>query len=167
MRPQTSDQAVGLAVRQARYTSHSPIHVSTDDNKALVRRYYEEVVSTGAVDKVREFISPDYVEVHDSTRYAIGLDGAKEHIRGVRQTYADLRLSVEQQIAEGEWVVSRVTMRGIHSGDWQGIKPTGKAVAMTAVNVDRVVAGRIVEHGGAANLLGPLLEIGAVVRNSG
>ncbi len=133
-----------------------------EENKKLVRRYYEEVVSTGAVDEVARFISPDYVEVHDNKRYAIGIDGAKEHIRGVRQTYPDLHLTVEQQIAEGEWVVTRVTMRGTHRGEWQGIKPTGKPVELTAVNIDRVVAGRIVEHGGAANLLGPLLEIGAI-----
>jgi predicted ester cyclase len=73
-------------------------------------------------------------------------------------------LTVEQQIAEAEWVVTRVTMRGTHRGEWQGIKPTGKPVEITAVNIDRVVRGRIVEHGGAANVLGPLLEIGAIVK---
>ena len=80
----------------------------------------------------------------------------------MRQTYPDLQLRVEQQIAEGEWVVTRVTMRGTHRGEWLGMAPTGEAVEMCAVNVDRVVDGKIVEHGGAANLLGPLLEIGAV-----
>lgn len=138
--------------------------LSTRENKALVRRYYEEVVNTGAVDEVERFVSPDYVEVHDNERHAVGIEGAKEHIRGVRRTYPDLRLTVEQQIAEGEWVVSRVTMRGTHRGEWQGIRPTGERVEVTAVNIDRVVDGRIVEHGGAANMLGPLLEIGAVVR---
>jgi len=141
--------------------------MSIEENKEMVRRYYEEVVSTGADDAVPQFVSPDYVEVHDNKRYALGLEGAREHIRGVRRTYPDLRLTVEQQIAEGEWVVSRVTMRGTHRGEWLGIKPTGKAVEMTAVNVDRVVDGRIVEHGGAANLLGPLMEIGAVVPSDG
>lgn len=136
--------------------------MTIEEKKKLVRRYYEEVVSTGAVDEATRFIAPDYVEVHDNKRHAIGIDGAKEHIRGVRQTYPDLHLTVEQQIAEGEWVVTRVTMRGTHRGEWQGIKPTGKVVELTAVNIDRVVGGRIVEHGGAANLLGPLLEIGAV-----
>ncbi len=137
--------------------------MSNDESKALVRRYYEEVISTGAIDAVEEFISPDYVEVHDNRRYPIGRDGAREHIRGVRQTYPDLRLTVEQQIAEDEWIVTRVTMRGTHRGEWMGIKPTGKPIEVTAVNMDRVVDGRIVEHGGAANLLGPLLDIGAVV----
>jgi predicted ester cyclase len=131
-------------------------------NKRLVRRYYEEVVNTGAVDDVPRFVSTDYVEVHENRRYAIGLEGAKDHIRGVRQTYPDLHLTIEQQIAEDEWVVTRVTMRGTHRGEWQGIQPTGRSVEVTAVNIDRVVNGRIVEHGGAANLPEPLLEIGAI-----
>jgi predicted ester cyclase len=134
----------------------------SEQNKTLIRRYYEDVVSTGALDEVARFVSPEYVEVHGSTRHAIGVEGAKEHIRGVRRTYADLRLTVEQQIAEGEWVVTRLTMRGTQRGEWLGIQPTGRPIEVTAVNIDRVVDGRLVEHGGAADLLGPLLAIGAV-----
>ncbi len=136
--------------------------MSIAENKELVRRYYEEVVSTGEVGEIARFISPDYVEVHENVRHPSGLEGAKEHVLGVRRTYPDLQLTVGQQIAEGDWVVSRVTMRGTHQGSWLGIEPTGKVVEMTAVNVDRVAGGRIVEHGGAANLLEPLLKIGAV-----
>jgi ketosteroid isomerase-like protein len=54
--------------------------VPTDENKSLVRRYYEEVVNTGDVNRVAEFISPDFVEVHNNTRHPIGLEGAKEHV---------------------------------------------------------------------------------------
>jgi predicted ester cyclase len=135
---------------------------SADENKTLVRRYYEEVVNTGNVDQLAEFISPAFVEVHNNTRHPIGLEGAKEHVLGVRETYPDLHLTVEHQIAEGEWVVTRVTARGTHKGVWLGMRPTGEKLEMTAVNIDRVVDGRIVEHGGAANLLEPLLEIGAI-----
>ena len=134
-----------------------------EDNKALVRRYYEEVVSTGDVSRIGRFLAPEYTEVYENQRYPLGLEGAREHVLGVRRTYPDLQLSIEQQIAEGEWVATRVIMRGTHSGgEWLGIAPTGKAVAITAVNLDRVVDGRIVEHGGAADLLSPLLRIGAV-----
>ena len=136
---------------------------SKEANKRLVRRYLEEVVNTGNLDALAEFISPDYVEVHNNTRHAVGLEGAIQHILGVRETYPDLHLTVEQQIAEGEWVVTRVTARGTHRGGaWLGMAPTGKPVELTAVNMDRVVDGRIVEHGGAANLLEPLLAIGAI-----
>jgi predicted ester cyclase len=135
---------------------------TTEKNKLLIRRYIEEVVNTGNVDDLASFISPNYIESHDPTGQSSGLEGAKKHILGVRETYPDLHVAVEQQIAEGDWVVSRITARGTHLGTWLGMKPTGKKVEITGVNIDRVVDGRIVEHGGAANLLGPLLEIGAV-----
>ena len=136
--------------------------MSTEQNKQIVRRYIEEVVNTGEVERLAEFIAPDYTEVYNNVRYASGLEGAKEHILGGRRTYADLHLTIEQQIAEGDWVVTRATMRGTHRGGWLGTKPTGKAVQIIVVNIDKIVDGRIVEHGGAANMLEPLLEAGAI-----
>ncbi|MEN6425209.1 MAG: ester cyclase [Phycisphaerales bacterium] len=133
-----------------------------EENKLLVRRYVEEIVNTGDVTRLADFIVPDYVEVYRNVRYAVGIEGAKKHILGVRETYPDLRVSIEQQIAEGSWVASRITARGTHQGAWLGIKPTGRVVEFTGVNLDKVVEGRIVEHGGAANLLEPLMEIGAI-----
>lgn len=133
-----------------------------EENKLLVRRFIEEIVNTGNVDKIEEFISPEYVEIHDGKAYQIGIEGAIEHILGVRQTYPDLELTVEMQIAEGEWVATCITARGTHRGVWMGIKPTGRIVTFTGVNVNRIEDGLIVEHGGAANLFGPLLEIGAI-----
>jgi predicted ester cyclase len=134
----------------------------SDENKLVVRRFYEEVVNTGNVDLIERFIAPEYVEVSDGKRHVIGVEGAKAHILGVRQTYPDLHIEIERQISEGEWVVTCITARGTHRGLCLGIKPTGKAIAFTDVNIDRVVGDRIVEHGGAANMLGPLLEIGTI-----
>ena len=71
-------------------------------------------------------------------------------------------MTIEQQIAEGDWVVTRATMRGTHRGGWLGTKPTGKTVEIIVVNIDKVVGGRIVEHGGAANMLEPMLQAGAI-----
>jgi predicted ester cyclase len=131
-------------------------------NKELIRRYLEEVVNTGRVEKIEDFISPDYVEVHQRKRYPLGIRGAIEHVQGIRKTYPDLKVTVKQQIAEGEWVSTSIVTRGTHLGAWMGMKPTGKTLIFTGVNIDRVVAGRIVEHGGAANMLEPLLEAGAI-----
>ena len=136
--------------------------MTTEENKLVVRRYVEEVANTGNVDRIAEFISPEYVEVYRNARYPIGLDGARRHILGIRETYPDLHLTIDLQIAEADYVVTQLTARGTHCGSWLGMKPTGKTVEITAVNVDRVVGGRIMEHGGAANLLEPLLEIGAI-----
>lgn len=136
--------------------------MTLEDNKALVRRFYEEAANTGNVELLETLIAPDYGEVYDGVRHAVGIEGAKAHIVGVRQTYPDLHITIERQIAEGEWVVSCITATGTHKGSWLGIRPTGKTVVFTGVNVDRVVGERIVEHGGAANMLGPLLAIGAI-----
>lgn len=136
--------------------------MSLETNKSIVRLFYEEVVNTGEVDLLESIISPEYTEILDGKRHTTGIEGAKAHVIGVRKTYPDLHITIERQIAEGEWVVTCITARGTHKGSWLGIKPTGKLLVYTGVNVDRVVEGRIVEHGGAANLLGPLLEVGAV-----
>ena len=133
--------------------------MSIAENKVLVRRYLEEVVNTGNVDRIADFIAPDYLDRNDQGR---GIEGAKRHVLGVRRTLPDLHVTVGQQIAEGEWVVTRVTGRGTHLGAWLGMKPTGKAIEISGVNIDRVVNGRIVEHGGVADLLGPLLAMGAI-----
>jgi predicted ester cyclase len=120
------------------------------------------VVNTGDVEKLPTFIAPDYVEVYENVVHPIGLPGAKEHVLGVRRAFPDLRVTVEQQIGEGDWVVTRITARGTHQGKWLGMAPTDRALAFTGVNIERIVDGRIVEHGGAANLFAPLLEAGAI-----
>ena len=136
--------------------------MSASDNKLIVREYVANVINTGNVVEIEKYVSADYTEVFEGKRYPIGIGGAREHIMGVRRTYPDLIVTVEQQIAEGDYVASCITARGTHLGVWLGIKPTGKVVTYTGVNIDRVIDGRITEHGGAANLLGPLLEIGAI-----
>src|SRR5262245_56479027 len=100
--------------------------MSTDENKLLVRRYLEEVVNTGNVGRIPEFISADYIETHDRSGQSRGLSGATNHILGVRQTYPDLHVTVERQFAEGEWVITIITARGTHLGEWLGMWPTGK-----------------------------------------
>ena len=140
----------------------STMSKSTEENKKLVRRFIEEIINTGDVADIGEIVSEDYVEIHDGVRHAVGIERAKAHILGVRQTYSNLRLTVEQQIAEGDYVATCITARGIHTGSWLGMEPTGKPVIFAGVKINKVVDGKIVEHGGAANMFGPLLEIGAI-----
>lgn len=136
--------------------------MSASINKKIVKTYYEQIVSTGDVAQISQFASVNYTEISEGKRYKIGLEGLQEHIRGVRKTYHDLRITVEKQIAEGDYVASLITAVGVHKGEWLGIRPTGKEVTFSGVNVDKVVNGLIEEHSGAANMLLPLLEIGAV-----
>jgi predicted ester cyclase len=132
-------------------------------NKRVVRKFIEEFLNTGKTEGLSTIIARHYEEVHNSKRLALGVEGAKNHIMGVRITYPDIHLSIENQIAEGEWVATVYTMTGTHMGEWMGMKPTHKKIKATGVNIDRVVNGKIVEHGGAANLLVPLIEAGGII----
>ena len=135
------------------------------NNKEIIRRFVEEIENTGDVSNIREFIHEDYTEVFEGVPHRIGIQGAIEHILGVRRVYPDLKLTIENQISENEWVVTTYSVTGTFENEWFGMKPTGKPITFTGVNVDRIRDGKIVEHGGAANLLDPLLEAGVVVKN--
>ncbi|MBK8979853.1 MAG: ester cyclase [Planctomycetes bacterium] len=152
---------VGAAVLGAA-GCQAPAAARAEANKLLVRRYLAEVVNTGDVAAIDRFVSPDYAEHWQGQRYELGIAGARDHVLGVRRTWPDLQVIVGRQLADGEWVASEVTARGTHLGEWRGIAPTGRPMVITGVNLDRIVAGRIVEHGGAANLFEALLDAGAV-----
>jgi len=132
------------------------------DNKVLIQNYIKNIVNTGNTSHISDFIGSEYTEVFGGNRKKIGIEGAIEHIKGVHRTYPDLKLIIDQQISERDWVVTCYTMTGTHKGEWMGIKPTFKKLTVTGVNVDRIFNGKIVEHGGAANLLEPLLKVKAI-----
>jgi predicted ester cyclase len=134
------------------------------DNKTIIRRFIEEIENTGDVSNIREFISEDYVEVYEGERYQIGIEGAIDHVLGVRRVYPDLKLTIENQICQGEWVATIYSVTGTFMDDWLEMKPTGKPITFTGVNVDRIREGKIIEHGGAANLFEPLLKAGVIIK---
>ena len=135
------------------------------DNKDIIRRFVEEIENTGDVTNIKEFIAEDYVEVYEGKRYPIGIQGAIDHVLGVRHVYPDLKLTIENQISEGEWVATAYSVTGTFENEWLGMKPTGKSITYTGVNLNRIKNGKIVEHGGAANLLDPLLKAGVILKN--
>jgi predicted ester cyclase len=135
---------------------------TTERNKEVVRRFIEEVVNTGDVSRVADLVSEDCVETDGKIRVVSGVAGMAEHVRAVREVYAGLHLTIDRQVAEGEWVATVITARGRHAREWLGMQPTGEELTFTSVNGDRVVDGRIVEHGGAANMLEPFITAGSL-----
>lgn len=132
------------------------------DKKALIRHYIERIENTGDVSSISDFISQDYTEVYEGERYPIGIQGAIDHVLGVRRVFPDLILTIENQISEGEWVVTTYSVTGTFKDEWFGMKPTGKPLTFTGVNVDRIKDGKIIEHGGAVNMFDPLLKAGVI-----
>lgn len=136
----------------------SPL-TSESQNKLLARRFLEEVVNTGAVDRLSDFLAPEYVA---PILGIVGIDQAREHMLTFRHFYPDMVLTVEGQVAEGDLVATWYVMRATHLGAYGGVSATGKKITLRAVNVQRIRNGRIVEHWGGSNSLEALLELGVV-----
>lgn len=122
------------------------------DNKSLIKEFYEEVVSKNLVDKIENYVDINCTARVGENSIPIGLEGMKQHVIDVRKTYPDLKIRIIRQYQENDYVISEIIVEGTHLGEWLGIKPTGKKLVFTGVNIDRVVNGKIVEHGGAANI---------------
>ncbi len=132
------------------------------NNKAIIRKYIEEVENTGDVSRISDFISEEYTEIYEGERYPIGIQGAVDHVLGIRRVFPDMKLTIEKQISEGDTVVTVFSVTGTFTNEWFGMKPTGKPITFRGVNVDRIRDGKIIEHGGAANLMEPLLKDGVI-----
>jgi steroid delta-isomerase-like uncharacterized protein len=137
--------------------------MSTEENKALLRRFYRELVDQGNLAIIDELIAPDMVE-HEELPPGIppGREGVKQFFALMRSAFPDVQVAVEDMLAEGDKVVARVTFRGTHRGEFIGVPASGKQVAFTAIDILRIVDGRLVEHWGQTDNLGMLQQIGAI-----
>jgi predicted ester cyclase len=132
------------------------------DNKMIVRQFIEQVINTGDLAAMPHFVAEDIID-HNAPPDAQGIEAYKQHLAAVRHTYGNFHLTVEAQIAEDDLVVTRVTATGIHQNEWFGLKPGGKQIILTGINIDRLVDGKIVEHWREANTIAAMLQMGAKV----
>jgi predicted ester cyclase len=138
------------------------VDMSIEDNKALVRRWFEDV-DKGNPAIIEENLPADYAD-HDPPPFqtAPGLDGARAAFEYALRAFGEFQHVIDDQIAEGDLVVTRVTGSGKHTGEFMGVPPTGKDVVMTGISVHRIADGKIVEHWAAVDALGLLIQMGAI-----
>ena len=137
--------------------------MSTEENKAIVRRLYEEAITQKKPEVLDEIMSPDVVDHSPFPDQAPGLEGFKGVFALVLSAFPDYQSTVEDQIAEGDKVVTRYTSRGTHQGEFMGIAPTGNGVRVTGIDIDRVVEGKIVDHWSEADLLDMMQQLGVIL----
>jgi steroid delta-isomerase-like uncharacterized protein len=118
----------------------------SEGNKNAVRRLFEEVWNKGNLQVTEDLFTPNYVH-HDSSTPDVGRgpEGEKKRVTLYRTAFPDLRLTVEDIIAEGETVTARWSGRGTHKGDLNGIAPTGKQFHITGVSIARFTNGKMSE----------------------
>lgn len=136
--------------------------MSTAATKTLARRFYEEAINKHNLDAAYEFFASNFVDHNPGPDQAPGLEGVKQAFDVFFKAFPDLRVSVEEQLAEGDKVVSRITVRGTHRGEFMEIAPTGKQVTITGIDIFRFAGGKVVERWGNFDELGMMQQLGAI-----
>src|SRR5919205_2052932 len=119
--------------------------MATDENKALLRRFIE-LWSTGNVALADEFVRADLLDHTLLPGLPSGLAGFKLMVRGFRAAFPDLRITIEDLLAQGDKAAARMTFRGTQRGEFQDIPPTGKSITMSAIALLRFKDSAVVEQ---------------------
>jgi steroid delta-isomerase-like uncharacterized protein len=139
------------------------VDASAEENKAVVLRQEEEIFTRGNLDAAEEIYAPGYVGHDPSNPEDVrGPEGAKQAAADYRRAFPDLRVTVEDLIAEGDKVVARLRFRGTHLGELEGIAPTGRRVDSTGIVVSRMEGGKIAEDWANFDDLGLMRQLGAI-----
>ncbi|MDE7220683.1 MAG: ester cyclase [Oscillospiraceae bacterium] len=128
------------------------------NHKDIVKYFYEVIVSENMLDELPEYIAEDCVQRIGEKEIFIGIEGMKQHLLALKKTYPDYTIKIVRQYAAENYIISEFVMKGTHKGEFIGITPTNKVLEITGVNIDKLIDGRIVEHGGAANTFETFLE---------
>jgi steroid delta-isomerase-like uncharacterized protein len=134
--------------------------MSTEDNKALVRRFYEEGVHHPAL--FDELLAPTYVLHFPGSPPISGIEQAKQLMAVYTSAFPDLQLTTEDMVAERDKVAIHNTWRGTHQGTFQGLPPTGKHVTFTGSDFFRFVGGKIAEQWADLDALGLMQQLGVI-----
>ena len=136
--------------------------MAAEANKAIVRRFFEEVQNGGNLAVLDELAATDYVNHTAPPGVPADRAGLKQLTAMFRRAFPDGWMTIEDMVAEGDRVATRKTFRGTHQGELRGIPPTGQAVAIGLIDIVRLVDGKVVESWSVADDLGLLQQLGAL-----
>jgi steroid delta-isomerase-like uncharacterized protein len=136
--------------------------VSTEENKATFRRYVEEVGNEGNLDLADDVFDRYLAHQPDGSVLERGPEDVKRFMGEFRSAFPDFHSTIEDQIAEGDRVVTRWRMRGTHEGEFRGIAPTGKELDITGIGIFRFSDGKVVESWDNFDQLGMMRQLGMV-----
>jgi len=131
-------------------------------NKQIVRRFVDEYQTDADERAFAELIHPDLVDHSRPPGIAEGPEGVRQQFDGFRAAFEGFRAEILDQVAEGDKVVTYKLFHGVHSGDFAGVPPTGREVAIAVIDIVRIVDGRIAEHWNVVDQLGLMRQLGAL-----
>jgi steroid delta-isomerase-like uncharacterized protein len=133
-----------------------------EENRAVIRRAYEELWNKRNVDVVDEMVAEDFLNHAAPAGRQRGRQGLKDVVRMFAVAFPDFRYEVEDVISEGDKIAVRDVFIGTHQGDFMGVPATGNHVTMEAIHIYRFSAGRLAEHWVARDDLGMMRQLGAL-----
>lgn len=136
--------------------------MSTEANKALIRRFVEEVQGKGNLAVIDEIFARDYADHGFGNAEVSDLEAAKKFLGMAVAAFPDMTVTIHDQVAEGDKVVTRKTLTGTHQGAFMGVPATGRRVSMYVIDIFRVVNGKIVEHWASMDRLDIMQQIGVI-----
>ena len=136
--------------------------MSTEDKKALVRRFVDEVQSGGNTDLIDEICSPEFVNHSAPPGTPADREGIRILTTMFKGAFPDSYFTVEDMIAEGDKVVTRKTFHGTHEGEFMSIPPSGRTVNVSLIDVVRISDGQVVEHWSVGDNLGMMQQLGVI-----
>ena len=138
--------------------------MSTEQNKAVVRRFFEEAFGQGNLAVLDEIVAPNHVNGGPGALPGMpsGPEGTKMLVTGYRNAFPDIHFTIDEQIAEGNMVVTRWSAHGTHNGELAGLPPTGKPATVVGMGVDRIENGKIVESWGLFDQFGMMQQLGVI-----
>ncbi len=134
----------------------------TQDNCSIVRRFIDESINQGRIDEAAQFVWEDVVEQVPFPGQGPGLAGLQDVLRGMRTAFPDLFFGIEEQIAEGDKVLTRFEWTGTHRSEFLGVPATGKPVKVWGMVIDRFQDGRIKETRIIMDIFGLMMQLGAI-----
>jgi len=136
--------------------------MTTEQNKAIVRRFYQAFEANDQ-NTLNEVLAPDLVAY---SGHQPGPQNREVHVQGIRgwnEAFGETTFAIEDQLAEGDEVATRVTMRSVHNaGEFQGLPPTGKKIEIAGITIERIKDGKIVERQVLSDWLGMMQQLGLV-----
>ena len=131
------------------------------NNNTIIRRFIDEIINQDQIDFAVQFVWEDVFEQVPFPGQGPGLEGVKDVLRGVRAGFPDLYFSVEEQIAEGDKVLTRFEWTGTHRGEFLSVPATGRPVKVWGMVIDRLQDGRIKDTRIIMDTLGLMMQVGA------
>ena len=136
----------------------------SETNKTVSRRFFEEVFGKGNLNVLDEIVAKDHVNSGPGAISGLpnGPEGSKQFVTAYRNAFPDVHFTIDDQIAEGDKVVTRWTAQGTHQGELAGLPATGKSSTVSGIVVDRLVNGKIAESWSIFDEFGMMQQLGVI-----